>query len=245
MMINSVTFLARSGGLILLLAVAVMSQVFAQQLISGKVIDPEGQPLEGVTVRIKGQSVRTITDKKGVYTLAIGGTPGQVVIFSFVGFAEKEINVEAGRSTYDIRLDKLETQLDDVLVVGYGTVRRADLTGSVGSVRMEDLTKAPVASFEDALAGRVAGVSVAAVDGQPGSLNNIVIRGGNSITQSNSPLFVIDGFPIEDSDNNVLNPEDIESIEVLKDASSTAIYGTRGANGVIMITTKKGKGGSA
>lgn len=242
-MINSFTFLARSGGLILLLAVAVMSQVFAQQLISGKVIDPEGQPLEGVTVRIKEQSVRTITDKKGVYTLTIGGTPGQVVVFSFVGFAEKEINVEAGRSTYDIRLDKLETQLDDVLVVGYGTVRRADLTGSVGSVRMEDLTKAPVASFEDALAGRVAGVSVAAVDGQPGSLNNIVIRGGNSITQSNSPLFVIDGFPIEDPDNNVLNPEDIESIEVLKDASSTAIYGTRGANGVIMITTKKGKAG--
>src|SRR5690606_28095443 len=135
--------------------------------------------------------------------------------------------------------------LSDVVVIAYGEVRRQDLTGSVGSVNIEDIQKAPVVSFEDALAGRVAGVQVTSNDGQPGSMSNIVIRGGNSITQSNSPLYVVDGFPLEDPDNNAINPDDIASIEILKDAPSTAIYGARGANGVVIITTKQGKTGDA
>src|SRR5690606_15181925 len=118
-----------------------------------------------------------------------------------------------------------------------------DLTGSVGQVNMGDLMKAPVTSFDQALAGRIAGVQVSSSDGQPGVGMDIVIRGANSLTQSNAPLYVIDGFPIEDPDNMAINPEDIESINILKDASATAIYGSRGANGVVIIETKKGKEG--
>ncbi len=129
---------------------------------------------------------------------------------------------------YTITLQDEVKGLNDVIVIGYGTSRRKDLTGSVGDVKMKDFEKSPVASFDQALAGRVAGVQVTSEDGQPGVNYNIVIRGGNSITQSNAPLYVIDGFPIESPDNNILNPDDIASIEVLKDASSTAIYGASG-----------------
>src|SRR5690606_35207807 len=138
-----------------------------------------------------------------------------------------------------------EKTLDDVVVVGYGTVKKDDLTGSVAQVDMKDLMEAPVGSFDEALAGRVAGVQVSSNDGQPGGGMNIVIRGANSLTQSTDPLYVIDGFPIEDPDNAAINPEEIESLTVLKDASATAIYGARGANGVMIIQTKKGKVGKA
>jgi TonB-linked SusC/RagA family outer membrane protein len=129
------------------------------------------------------------------------------------------------------------------VVIGYGSVKRKDVTGAVGQVKIAELQKAPVISFEEAMAGRVAGVKVSSADGQPGANINVVIRGTNSVTQDNSPLYVIDGFPMENPDNYAINPAEIESIEVLKDASSTAIYGARGANGVIIITTKKGKVG--
>src|SRR5690606_26977765 len=130
--------------------------------------------------------------------------------------------------------------LDEVVVIGYGSVQKTDLTGSVGRVAVEDLIKAPVASFTDALAGRVAGVRVSNNDGQPGEGTNIVIRGAGSLTQSTSPLYVIDGFPVENLDPATLNPEDIQSMTILKDASSTAVYGSRAANGVILIQTKRG-----
>ncbi len=159
-----------------------------------------------------------------------------------IGFITKSVKITSDND-YPVQLVTANQVLDDVVVIGYGEVKRKDLTGAVGSVNMKDMEKAPVPSFEDALAGRVAGVQVSSNDGQPGSVSNIVIRGGNSITQSNTPLYVIDGFPIESPDNNAINPDDIESIEVLKDASSTAIYGARGANGVIMIKTKQGKTG--
>ena len=130
-----------------------------------------------------------------------------------------------------------------VIEVGYGEQRKKDVSGSVGVVKVTDLIKAPVTSFDQALQGRVAGVNVSSSDGQPGTDFNIVIRGTNSLTQDNSPLYVIDGFPIENFSNAALNPEDIESMTILKDASATAIYGSRGANGVIIIETKKGKVG--
>ncbi|MGQ8337466.1 TonB-dependent receptor [Sunxiuqinia sp. A32] len=209
--------------------------------ISGNVSDSSGEGLPGVTVVVKGTTSGTITDVDGNYTLSnVSGDA--VLIFSFVGMKTEEIQV-AGKNKINLVMEEESIGLEEVVAVGYGTVKKIDLTGSVGKVSVNDLQKAPVKSFDDALAGRLAGVQVVTSDGQPGSLPTIVIRGGNSITQDNSPLYVVDGFPIEDNDNNAINPADIESIDVLKDASATAIYGARGANGVIIITTKRGQTG--
>lgn len=212
--------------------------------LTGKVTEAAGTPLPGVTIRVKGGAVSAITNEDGVYNIKVSSTPGTVLIFSYVGYLSKEIKTVAGRSVYNTTLEPSVKGLNDVVVIGYGTVKRKDLTGAVGEVKIADLAKAPVPSFEEALGGRVAGVQVSASDGQPGSAMNIVIRGNNSVTQDNSPLYVVDGFPIESPSNNIFNPEEIASIEVLKDASATAIYGARGANGVIIITTKKGKPGA-
>jgi TonB-dependent starch-binding outer membrane protein SusC len=206
--------------------------------VTGTVTDDRGNALSGASVVIKGTSRGTTTSSNGKYVL--DADAADVLIFSMVGYENREIAV-GGKAVIDIQLSLSASSLDQVVVVGYGTARKRDLTGSVGSVKMSDFQKAPVKSFEEALAGRLAGVTASSDDGQPGASVNIVIRGNNSITQDNSPLYVIDGFPLENPDNNALNPAEIESIEVLKDASSTAIYGARGANGVIVITTKKGK----
>lgn len=207
--------------------------------IKGKIVDDEGKPLEGVNVQVKGGRLKAVTNAKGEYLLK--GVPvNSTVVFSLVGSASKELKVSAS-GVQNITLNRDEKKLEDVVVIGYGTVKKEDMTGSVGQVNMKDLMEAPVGSFDEALAGRIAGVQVSSSDGQPGAGMNIVIRGANSLTQSNSPLYVIDGFPIEDADNAAINPEEIESINVLKDASATAIYGSRGANGVVIIQTKKGK----
>jgi TonB-linked SusC/RagA family outer membrane protein len=210
--------------------------------VQGTVTDDKGNPLAGVSVVIKGTSKGTTTNSEGKYV--VDAEAKEVLVFSMVGYESQEIAVNK-KSVIDVQLALSASSLSQVVVVGYGTTRKRDLTGSVGSVNMKDMQKAPVRSFEEALAGRLAGVTASSEDGQPGSSVNIVIRGNNSITQDNSPLYVIDGFPLENPDNNALNPAEIESIEVLKDASSTAIYGARGANGVIVITTKKGKEGKA
>jgi TonB-linked SusC/RagA family outer membrane protein len=207
--------------------------------IKGVVKDDKGEPLEGVTVSIKGTDVSAITDKEGKYSIKAKSNK-VTLVFSFVGF--QKVEVEASIASVVI-LKEQTSVLDDVVVVGYGTVKRKDLTGAVEKVNIGDLQKAPVRSVEEALGGRVAGVQVVSNDGQPGSPVSIVIRGNNSITQDNSPLYVIDGFPSENPDLNSINVSDIESIEVLKDASATAIYGARAANGVIIITTKQGKAG--
>ncbi|HLT93763.1 MAG TPA: TonB-dependent receptor [Membranihabitans sp.] len=207
--------------------------------IRGKIVDEQGNPLEGVNIQVKGGTTRTATDAQGNYRLR-GIPANSVVVYTLVGSTPQEYKVtESGVRNITLSLE--EKKLDDVVVIGYGTVKKEDLTGSVGQVNMDDLMEAPVGSFDEALAGRVAGVQVSSSDGQPGVGMDIVIRGANSLTQSNSPLYVIDGFPIEDPDNAAINPEEIESINILKDASATAIYGARGANGVIMIQTKKGK----
>jgi TonB-linked SusC/RagA family outer membrane protein len=209
--------------------------------VSGVIKDETNNTLPGVSITIKGTTVGTVSDTRGYYSLKT--TNGNaVLVFSYIGYETLEKPI-GGLSTINVMLQSKSNGLNEVVVVGYGTVKKGDLTGAVAQVKMTDLEKAPVKSFDDALAGRLAGVTVTANDGQPGTVNNIVIRGAGSVTQDNSPLYVVDGFPLEDGANNSINPSDIASIDVLKDASSTAIYGARGANGVIIITTKKGKNG--
>ncbi|WP_343702766.1 TonB-dependent receptor [Chitinophaga sp.] len=237
----------------LLLCIALIRTAYAQtpaaspgqsRTVTGKITDMEGEPLPGVTILLKGGKAQAMTNDAGVYTIRIPQGPEAVLVFSFVGFHTKEVKLAPTATVYNTKMEPSVKGLNDVVVIGYGTVKRRDLTGSVGEVKVEEMQKAPVASFEQALAGRVAGVQVTAADGQPGEGMKIAIRGNNSVTQDNSPLYVIDGFPMESPDNNIINPADIASIEVLKDASATAIYGARGANGVIMITTKQGKIGA-
>ena len=211
----------------------------AKNIVQGKVIDEKGRFLNGVSVKIKGEDKGTTTDAKGSFVLPVPNYSATLE-FSHVGYAMQDIALN-GRKSLIVTLTSISNDLSSVIIIGYGSVNKKDLTGSVSKVNMADLVKAPVKSFDEALAGRVAGVEVTTNDGQPGAAPNIVIRGSNSITQDNSPLYVIDGFPIENPDNNVINPADIESIDILKDASATAIYGSRGANGVVIITTKRGK----
>jgi TonB-linked SusC/RagA family outer membrane protein len=211
----------------------------AKSIVRGTVVDEKGRFLKAVSVKVKGTEAGTATDVKGSFVLPVPGF-SVTLEFSHIGYAMQDIALN-GRQTLIVTLTPISNDLNSVIVIGYGSVNRKDLTGSVSKVNMADLAKAPVKSFDEALAGRVAGVDVTTNDGQPGASPNIVIRGSNSITQDNSPLYVIDGFPIENPDNNVINPADIESIEILKDASATAIYGSRGANGVVIITTKRGK----
>lgn len=227
----------------LLITFGIYINLFAQnKTITGKVLDEQGQALIGVSVIIKETQTGSITDLNGVFS--IPATASSVLVFKYIGYAQKELKV-GENSNFNIVMVEDTKLLEEVVVIGYGEQKRMDITGAVGSVKASELAKAPVASFEQALAGRVAGVSVSSGEGDPGSAMNIVIRGQNSITQSNAPLYVIDGFPIENFDANTLNPTDIASVDVLKDASSTAIYGARGANGVILITTKSGKEGRA
>ncbi|WP_316633081.1 TonB-dependent receptor [uncultured Flavobacterium sp.] len=220
-----------------------MTPVFTQaqsKIISGIVQDEKKDPLPGVTILVKGTKEAAVTDYSGQYKIKADSK--DQLTFSYMGFETTTVTV-GNKTSLNVVLKSTTSNLDEIVVIGYGSVKRKDLTGSVSSVSMSDFRKSPVRSFDEALAGRVAGVQVTSSDGRPGSGTNIVIRGNNSVTQANSPLYVIDGFLIEDPNNNIINPNDIESIEVLKDASATAIYGSRGANGVIVIQTKKGKEG--
>ena len=221
----------------------IIAPVFAQaqsKMISGTVHDDKKESLPGVTVTIKGTKEGVVTDFTGQFK--IKATPKDQLVFSYMGYETATVTV-GERTSINVTLRSSTSNLDEIVVIGYGTVKRKDLTGAVGSVSMKDINKTPVRSFDEALAGRVAGVQVTSGDGRPGSGTNIVIRGNNSVTQANSPLYVVDGFLIEDPNNNVINPADIESIDILKDASATAIYGARGANGVVVIQTKRGKEG--
>ena len=202
-------------------------------------IDNEGLEVIGGNVTIKGVSgVGTITGVDGTYTIKVNDASKDVLVFSFIGLKTQEVPVK-GRKQINVTLRTDDQLLEEVVVVGYATMKRKDLTGSVASVKSEDLTKVPTSDATQALAGRMAGVQVIQSDGQPGSDVSVRVRGGISITQDNEPLYVIDGFPTEDGMSN-LDPGDIESIDVLKDASATAIYGARGANGVVLVTTKSG-----
>lgn len=228
---------------LLLIAVLLFTLTgFAQTVIKGTVKDSKGELLPGVSVRIKEASTAgTVTNANGAYSITI--QPGyKTLVFSFIGYKTQEVSIN-NRFLVNVTLDDDATGLNEVVVLGYTSTAKKDLTGSVGVVNMDDLQKAPVQSFAEALGGRVAGVQVVSPDGKPGSAPTILIRGLGSITQDSSPLYVIDGVPIESPDNNMIDPANIETLTVLKDASATAIYGSRGGNGVIVITTKRGKKG--
>ena len=227
---------------ILLLTVCLLATlgIYAQNsTITGKVVDNEGLEVIGANISIKGSAgVGTISNIDGQFTLKVKNASKEVLIISYIGMKTQEVAVK-GQKQLNITMLPDNQLLDEVVITGYGGTRRGDLTGSVVSVKSEDLMQTPTSDVAQALAGRVAGVQVTQSEGAPGSSISIRVRGGISITQSNEPLYVIDGFASEDGMSN-LDPAEIESIDILKDASSTAIYGARGANGVVVITTKKG-----
>lgn len=226
---------------IILLPVSMWGQA-GKVTVKGNVSDASG-PLPGATVYQDGKmSNGILTGPDGGYTIMVD--PDATLIVSCLGYAEIKEKV-SGRTKIDFMMKESYETLaaSEVVSVGYGSVARRDLTGSVGKVNMDDISKSTPMNFDQALAGRVAGVVVSTSDGAVGSEANIIIRGNNSLTQSSAPLYVIDGFPTESSFASSISPADIESIDVLKDASASAIYGARGANGVIIITTKKGSQG--
>lgn len=221
------------------------TDAFAQGVtVTGRVIDVTGEPLIAVTVYEDGNTANgTMTDIDGNYTLNVSSAKA-TIIYSCLGFAEVKETVGL-RKTINVTLAEEQLSIDaaEVVSVGYGSVTRRDLTGSISKVDMGELMKTPVTNFDQALTGKVAGVVVTTSDGALGAEANITIRGNNSLTQSSAPLYIIDGLPTESSMATALNSADIESIDILKDASATAIYGARGANGVIVITTKQGSEG--
>lgn len=227
--------------LLCLILLGFQTALFAQTniIIKGTITAPSGEALTGVTVRVKGAGKAKLTGNNGSYE--IQAPANGTLVFSFVGYKTKEEPVN-NRTQISMALEEEDRNLNEVVVIGYGTTKRKDLTGAVSSVKGEELSKMPVQNVASALAGRVAGMQVTASDGTPGSEPSIIIRGGGSITQSNEPLYVIDGVA-QTGGLGFLDPTDIESIEVLKDASATAIYGARGANGVVLVTTKTPKAG--
>lgn len=210
-----------------------------QTTVQGAVTDAAGNPIPGVTVLVKETSTETITNSTGRYT--VSAPEESTLSFSYLGFISQEIPV-GGRPTIDVVLQENLTSLNEVVVIGYGTQKAKDVTGSVSSINAAAIDNVPTTNFEMALKGRASGVQVTQNSGAPGGRSQVRIRGGNSMIGDNNPLYVVDGFPITGGIDHI-NPNDIESIDILKDASATAIYGARGANGVIMVTTKSGKVG--
>ena len=235
--------------ILIYLLLFISPSLFAQ--VKGPVTDENGEGIIGANVVVKGTNVGTITDLTGAFTVDASGDA--TLVISYMGYKTQEIKV-ANQKTIKIILQEDAEILDEVVVVGYGVMRKSDLTGSVSSVKSDMLKKQAVSSFDQGLQGKVAGVQVIAVSGSPGGAVDIRIRGGNSLTSGSQPLYVIDGYPVTAGSSAggsgagqnplaTLNPGDIESMEILKDASATAIYGSRGANGVVLITTKRGKSG--
>ncbi|MHB1179533.1 MAG: SusC/RagA family TonB-linked outer membrane protein, partial [Daejeonella sp.] len=222
--------------------------VLADGSIKGKVSDSKGITLPGVTVKLEGGSPQTTsTDAQGNYSFPNVAPGNYTLVFTYLGFTRvtRAVSLREGQqSSIDVSLVEESGSLDEVVVIGYGSVKKRDVTGSVGSVSAEELTAYPVADAVMGLQGKTAGVQVLQNSGAPGANISVRIRGGNSLLGNNEPLYVVDGFALS-GNPNAINPNDIESIEVLKDASATAIYGSRGANGVVLITTKIGKSGKS
>lgn len=228
---------------------------FAQVNVKGKVTDDAGEPLPGVAVIIAGTTKGTITEADGTFSLS-AGKPDDSLLFTCLGYSDVTISMR-GETLFNVVLHSSTSFIEESVVVGYGTMRKKDFTGAVSSIKSESLENRVLMSLDDALSEGVAGLMVSSASGKPGSASTMLIRGANSLTGSNAPLIVVDGFPLFDvsttsgagidafdtgmSSMSMINPDDVASIEVLKDASATAIYGNRGANGVIIITTKKGK----
>ncbi|MBQ6958775.1 MAG: TonB-dependent receptor [Bacteroidales bacterium] len=220
--------------LLALLCLGVAWSLSAQTTITGVVTDETGEPLIGAGVMVEGTQIGTITGIDGDYSLTV---PADAVnlVFSYIGFSNQVVPID-GRTKIDIVMAADQTFLDEVVVVGYATVKRRDLLGSVSSVNSDKIAEQPVTTVSQALSGKMAGVSVVTTEGDPDADIKIRVRGGGSITQDNSPLYIVDGFPVESI--NDISSSEIASIDVLKDAFSTAIYGSRGANGVVIVTTK-------
>ncbi|WP_411273923.1 SusC/RagA family TonB-linked outer membrane protein [Daejeonella sp.] len=215
----------------------------AETPISGQVTDSKGETLPGVSIKVKGTTVGVTTDLNGKYTISVPDN-STILIFTYIGFTTQEVLIN-GRNSVNIQLKGESTSLNEVIVVGYGTQRKGDLTGAISSISADKLKNKVAVSYAEALVGQMAGVQVQQTNGAPGNEGlSIRVRGTGSITAGMAPLYVIDGYPMEGSAFSLVNPSDIESIQVLKDASSTAIYGSRGSNGVIIVTTKKGSLGT-
>uniref|UniRef100_UPI003D7F684F SusC/RagA family TonB-linked outer membrane protein n=1 Tax=Pedobacter sp. TaxID=1411316 RepID=UPI003D7F684F len=207
--------------------------------VKGTVVDKNGIPLPGVTVKIKNNTGGVITDGKGQFVLKLQ-SKNETLIFSYIGFVNNEIAVN-GQQNLRVVLVENANNLNDVVVVGYGTQKKGNVTGSISKISAEQIEERPITRVEQALQGQIAGVTVRSTSGSPGADITVNVRGAASINGSTTPLYIVDGVPLDNLSG--INPADIASIDVLKDASSAAIYGSRGSNGVVQITTKKGKSG--
>jgi TonB-linked SusC/RagA family outer membrane protein len=236
---NEVDFLIKDR-YIVLTPVGGNAELFDQRTVSGTVTDESGLPLPGVTVLIKGTTQGTVTNADGNYSLS-NIPEDATLVFSFVGMRTQEIIV-GGKTTINVALEEETIGIEEVVAVGYGTQKKSDLTGSVSSITNASIEGKSMSSLEQGIQGKAAGVRVMQTSSEPGGEISVRIRGGNSINAGNEPLYVVDGF-IGVGDLNTINSNDIESIEILKDASATALYGARGANGVVLISTKRGKAG--
>lgn len=225
--------------LMLLLFITSTSGMFAQITVTGTVVDTEKKPVVGANVVVKGTTTGTMTDVNGKFTINAPSS-SSIVTISFIGFVAQDFLV-GNSNVINVTMIAEATALTEVVVIGYGTVKKRDITGSVASVTGTQIAAVPVSNAAQAMTGKLAGVNVISQDGRPDASISIRVRGGGSISQSNDPLFIVDGFPV--SSISDIPGDQIESIDVLKDASSTAIYGARGANGVIMVTTRSGKAG--
>ncbi len=233
-----------------IIACCSMPAAFAQsqKTITGTVVDGSSHPLPGVAVTIKGKTVGTLTDADGKYSLVVGG-PNDVLLFSLIGMLPESV-VVGNQSQIDVALVEDVSTLNEIVVIGYGTQKKSDVTGAISSVKSADFNRGVVTNPGQLLQGKISGVNVTNASGEPGAAQNVIIRGVGSLRSGTQPLYVVDGFLIDNSSQgfdtnplNFLNPNDIESIDVLKDASATAVYGSRASNGVVVITTKKGKAG--
>ncbi|EPR67250.1 TonB-dependent receptor [Cyclobacterium qasimii M12-11B] len=231
--------------LITVLLIMVVMVGYARQAsqISGKVVSVEdNEPLPGVSILVKGTSRGTVTNMDGEFS--VQAASGDVLTVSFIGFTTQEVNVNGGQTSYEILLESTMGDLGEVVVVGYGSQRKADITSAVSVINMDNMGEIPTTNVSRLLQGQAAGVQVRQKSGRPGEEMEVTIRGIGSLGAGSQPLYVVDGFPIGTSLGQTLNPSDIESMTVLKDAASTAIYGARGSNGVILITTKSAKEGT-
>jgi len=247
------TFLSKSNlkftyTLLLMVACIFISNAQTVTTIKGNIVDSNGELLIGATVLEKGTTNGTQADFDGNFSLENVKSDG-ILVVSYVGFKTVEISIN-GQSSINVVLEIDSDELEEIVLIGYGSQKKSDLTGSVGKVDADQLAERQIASVNQALAGKVAGVQVQTNSGRPGGRTNIRVRGFSSINTGNNPLYVVDGVQLPQGSQSLgttaidfINPADIQSIEVLKDASATAIYGSRGANGVILITTKKGKSG--
>ncbi|HVU84289.1 MAG TPA: SusC/RagA family TonB-linked outer membrane protein, partial [Puia sp.] len=214
-----------------------LTGIAQNNLITGRITTGDGSPISGVSVTLKGSTTGTVTDAEGRFN--INASPKQVLVFSYVGYKTKEVTVREEKNL-EIHLEASDNNLNSVVVIGYGTQRKSDVTGAISSISEKSLKEVPVTDPAQMLQGRAAGVEVLNTGNKPGDGVSVRVRGRRSFNAGNDPLYVIDGVPITGGLNDI-NPGDIESMEVLKDASATAIYGSRGANGVIIITTRRGR----